>query len=134
MELPGLWVRASIHNSLKKTVSKRCEVLADWRRNQNGARKETAMSSEWEEIERHWEGDPNLCRVCGPNDPGMADVMSFPRIDHSLIYRAFCIARLRKIEDYGRAHLAESISIEMLAEFSPKWETDIHLNRLFRSA
>jgi hypothetical protein len=107
------------------------------------------MSSEWEEIERHWEGDPNLCRVCGPNDPGncrgrfclpaawlnrLADVMSFPRIDHSLIYRAFCIARLRKIEDYGRAHLAESISIEMLAEFSPKWETDIHLNRLFRSA
>jgi hypothetical protein len=60
--------------------------------------------------------------------------MSFPRIDHSLIYRAFCIARLRKIEDYVRAHLAESISIEMLAEFSPKWETDIHLNRLFRSA
>jgi len=52
------------------------------------------MSSEWEEIERHWEGDPNLCRVCGTNDPGncrgrfclpaawlnrLVDVMSFPR-------------------------------------------------------
>jgi hypothetical protein len=43
--------------------------------------------------------------------------MSFPRIDHSPNYRAFCIARLRKIEDYVRAHLAERISIEMLAEF-----------------
>ncbi len=48
--------------------------------------------------------------------------------------RAFCIARLRKIEDYVRAHLAERISIEMLAEYSPKRETNIHLNRLFRSA
>ena len=60
--------------------------------------------------------------------------MSFSRIDHSPIYRAFCIARLRKIEDYVRAHLAERISIEMLAEYSPKRETNIHLNRLFRSA
>jgi hypothetical protein len=29
----------------------------------------SGMSNEWEEIES-WEGDPNLCRVCGPNDPG----------------------------------------------------------------
>jgi hypothetical protein len=42
---------------------------------------------------------------------------SHPGGDHSLIYRAFRIAQLRKIEDYVRAHLAESILIEMLAEF-----------------
>jgi hypothetical protein len=29
----------------------------------------SGMNIEWEEIES-WEGDPNLCRVCGPNDPG----------------------------------------------------------------
>jgi hypothetical protein len=31
------------------------------------------MSSEWEEIERHWEGDPNLCRVCGQTTRGIAE-------------------------------------------------------------
>jgi hypothetical protein len=44
--------------------------------------------------------------------------MSFSKIGHSLIYRVFCIARLRTIEDYVRAHLAERISIEMLAELA----------------
>ena len=25
--------------------------------------------SEWKKIKWGWEGDPNLCNVCGPNDP-----------------------------------------------------------------
>jgi hypothetical protein len=39
------------------------------------------------------------------------------------------IARLRKIEDYVHAHLAESISIETLAELSP-----FHFSCVFKQA
>jgi AraC family transcriptional regulator len=40
------------------------------------------------------------------------------------------IARLRKIEDYVRAHLAESISIEMLAELAEL--SPFHFSRVFK--
>ncbi|MET0539908.1 MAG: AraC family transcriptional regulator, partial [Xanthobacteraceae bacterium] len=40
------------------------------------------------------------------------------------------IARLRKIEDYVRAHLAESISIEMLAELAEL--SAFHFSRVFK--
>jgi AraC family transcriptional regulator len=40
------------------------------------------------------------------------------------------IARLRKIEDYVRAHLAESISIETLAELAEL--SPFHFSRVFK--
>jgi hypothetical protein len=40
------------------------------------------------------------------------------------------IARLRKIEDYVRAHLAESISIETLAELAEP--SPFHFSRVFK--
>ena len=42
------------------------------------------------------------------------------------------IARLRKIEDYVRAHLAESISIEKLAELAEL--SPFHFSRVFKQA
>ena len=42
------------------------------------------------------------------------------------------IARLRKIEDYVRAHLAESISIEMLAELAEL--SPFHFSRVSKEA
>jgi AraC family transcriptional regulator len=46
-------------------------------------------------------------------------------------YRAgLPIARLRKIEDYVRAHLAESISIETLAELAEL--SPFHFSRVFK--
>ena len=42
------------------------------------------------------------------------------------------IARLRKIEDYVRAHLAESISIEKLAELAELGP--FHFSRVFKQA
>ena len=42
------------------------------------------------------------------------------------------IARLRKIEDYVRAHLAESISIETLAELAEL--STFHFSRVFKQA
>jgi AraC family transcriptional regulator len=42
------------------------------------------------------------------------------------------IARLRKVEDYARAHLAESISVEMLAESAEL--SPFHFSRVFKQA
>src|ERR1700738_5742787 len=42
------------------------------------------------------------------------------------------IARLRKIEDYVRAHLAESISVEALAELVEL--SPFHFSRVFKRA
>ena len=54
------------------------------------------MSSEWGgNREALGEGDPNLCRVCGP--------------------------RLRKIEEMG-VRTSQKVSQSRLAEFTPKWE------------
>jgi AraC family transcriptional regulator len=41
------------------------------------------------------------------------------------------IARLRKVEDYVRSHLAESISIEKLAELT---ERPFHFSRVFKQS
>ena len=47
-------------------------------------------------------------------------------------YRGLPIARLRKIEDYVRAHLAESISIDTLAELVEL--SPFHFSRMFKQA
>ncbi|MGA8654877.1 MAG: AraC family transcriptional regulator [Chthoniobacterales bacterium] len=45
-------------------------------------------------------------------------------------HRGLPIARLRKVEDYVRAHLAESISIETLAELAEL--SPFHFSRVFK--
>jgi hypothetical protein len=76
-----------------------------------------------------WEASTQLFRSVKPVSLSRGlDAPGYKRRIAEACYRSgLPIARLSKIEDYVRAHLAESISIEMLADLSP-----FHFSRVFK--